>query len=443
MADSFLPRRQESKGGALARSMMGRNSQTGQVGGVTQQVMVAGFNDEVLGSIDRNLKSILQILTKDLELQEDNLEDSKKSAIEAKGQERKDAETKSLGSPIMGGIKKIGNVAKEVLGVESVLDRLLKGFIAIFAGWLAGKLPEIIEGIKATWDTVSKAVMDVVNSIVEGIKKAFNFVKDIVVGIIDFFKGGFDFLGKGIKGFVDFIVGVGEKIFEGLKTAWNFVTNLPGMIGGIFKKGWNWITGGDKEPKEYKGEPIKNARGRITGYKKPEDGGAIQNSEKTYNENFSDKVFDKKSEVDVNLNNSSSSDEVGDMKGQGNKKNPVIQPKVLTGLQKEFYKQEQMNNAVPVTRSGAAIVEPYKTELSQVEPSKVKNNKTVAQQKPESTPLVIPLATPTTMTTTKSQTTSLSRPRGGGNNSKSIPSKNPKNFYPMFAAIQYNCMADF
>ena len=443
MADSFLSPRQESKGGALARSMMGRNSQTSEVGGVTQQVVVAGFNDEVLGRIDQNLKSILGVLTKDLELQEDSLDDQKDAAVQAKGQSRKDAEDKSFASPIMGGIKKIGNIAKEVTGVGSVLDRLIQGFGAIIAGWVAGKLPEIIEGIKATWDTVSKAVMDVVNSIVEGIKKAFNFVKDIVVGIIDFFKGGFDFLGKGIKGFVDFIVGVGEKIFEGLKTAWNFVTNLPGMIGGIFKKGWNWITGGDKTEGEYKGEPIKNARGRTIGYKKPEGSAEIQSSEKTYNENFSDKVFDKKSEVDVNLNNSSSSDEVGDMKGQGNKKNPVIQPKVLTGLQKEFYKQEQMNNAVPVTRSGAAIVEPYKTELSQVEPSKVKNNKTVAQQKPESTPLVIPLATPTTMTTTKSQTTSLSRPRGGGNNSKSIPSKNPKNFYPMFAAIQYNCMADF
>ena len=440
MADSFLPRRQESKGSALARSMMGRNSQTDQVGGVTQQVMVAGFNDEVLGSIDRNLKSILQILTKDLELQEDNLQDDKNAALQAKSQERKSAEAKSFASPIMGGIKNIGDVAKKVTNVKGMLDGLIEGFLSIMMGFIAGKLPEIIEGIKATWDTVSKAVMDVVNSIVEGIKEAFNFVKDIVVGIIDFFKGGFDFLGKGIKGFVDFIVGVGEKIFEGLKTAWDFVTNLPGMIGGVFKKGWNWITGGDKTEGEYKGEPIKNARGRTIGYKKPEGSAEIQSSEKTYNENFSDKVFDKKSEVDVNLNNSSSSDEVGDMKGKGNKKNPVIQPKVLTG---KSFTQEQMNNAVPVTRSGAAIVEPYKTELSQVEPSKVKNNKTVAQQKPESTPLVIPLATPTVMPTTKSQTSSLSRPRGGGNSSKSIPSKNPKNFYPMFAAIQYNCMADF
>ena len=443
MADSFLPRRQESKGGALARSMMGRNSQTSEVGGVTQQVVVAGFNDEVLGRIDQNLKSILEVLTKDLELQEDSLDDQKDAAVQAKGQSRKDAEDKSFASPIMGGIKKIGNIAKEVTGVGSVLDRLIQGFGAIIAGWVAGKLPEIIEKLKATWDTVSKAEMDVVNSVIEGIKGVFNFIKDIVTGIIDWFKGGFDFLGKGIKGFIDFIIGIGEKIFEGLKKAWDFVTNLPGMIGGVFKKGWNWITGNDKEPEEYKGEPIKDSRGKIKGYKKPEGSAEIQSSEKTYNENFSDKVFDKKSEVDVNLNNSSSSDEVGDMKGQGNKKNPVIQPKVLTGLQKQFYEQEQMNNAVPVTRSGAAIVEPYKTELSQVEPSKVKNNKTVAQQKPESTPLVIPLATPTTMTTTKSQTTSLSRPRGGGNNSKSIPSKNPKNFYPMFAAIQYNCMADF
>ena len=437
MADSFLPRRQESKGGALARSMMGRNSQTGQVGGVTQQVMVAGFNDEVLGSIDRNLKSILQILTKDLELQEDNLQDDKNAALQAKSQERKSAEGKSIASPIMGGIKKIGDVAKKVTNVKGMLDGLIEGFLSILMGFIAGKLPEIIEGIKATWDTVSKAVMDVVNSIVEGIKEAFNFVKDIVVGIIDFFKGGFDFLGKGIKGFVDFIVGVGEKIFEGLKTAWNFVTNLPGMIGGIFKKGWNWITGGDKTEGEYKGEPIKNARGRTIGYKKPEGSAEIQSSEKTYNENFSDKVFDKKSEVDVNLNNSSSSDEVGDMKGQGNKKNPVIQPKVLTG---KSFTQEQMNNAVPSV-SSKPLVEPYKSELSKVEPGKVKD-KTVAQQKPESSPLIVPLAPNPVMPTTKSQT-SMGRPSGGDNGAKAIPSKNPKNFYPMFAAIQYNCMADF
>ena len=439
MADSFLPRRQESKGGALARSMMGRNSQTGQVGGVTQQVMVAGFNDEVLGSIDRNLKSILQILTKDLELQEDNLQDDKNAALQAKSQERKSAEGKSIASPIMGGIKKIGDVAKKVTNVKGILDGLIEGFLSILMGFIAGKLPEIIEGIKATWDTVSKAVMDVVNSIVEGIKKAFNFVKDIVVGIIDFFKGGFDFLGKGIKGFVDFIVGVGEKIFEGLKTAWNFVTNLPGMIGGIFKKGWNWITGGDKTEGEYKGEPIKNARGRTIGYKKPEGSAEIQSSEKTYNENFSDKVFDKNnSESNVNVNvNSSSSDTVGDMKGQGNKKNPVIQPKVLTG---KSFTQEQMNNAVPSV-SSKPLVEPYKSELSKVEPGKVKD-KTVAQQKPESSPLIVPLAPNPVMPTTKSQT-SMGRPSGGDNGAKAIPSKNPKNFYPMFAAIQYNCMADF
>ena len=439
MADSFLPRRQESKGGALARSMMGRNSQTGQVGGVTQQVMVAGFNDEVLGSIDRNLKSILQILTKDLELQEDNLQDDKNAALQAKSQERKSAEGKSIASPIMGGIKKIGDVAKKVTNVKGMLEGIIEGFLSILMGFIAGKLPEIIEGIKATWDTVSKAVMDVVNSIVEGIKEAFNFVKDIVVGIIDFFKGGFDFLGKGIKGFVDFIVGVGEKIFEGLKTAWNFVTNLPGMIGGIFKKGWNWITGGDKTEGEYKGEPIKNARGRTIGYKKPEGSAEIQSSEKTYNENFSDKVFDKNnSESNVNVNvNSSSSDTVGDMKGQGNKKNPVIQPKVLTG---KSFTQEQMNNAVPSV-SSKPLVEPYKSELSKVEPGKVKD-KTVAQQKPESSPLIVPLAPNPVMPTTKSQT-SMGRPSGGDNGAKAIPSKNPKNFYPMFAAIQYNCMADF
>ena len=440
MADSFLSPRQESKGGALARTMMGRNSQTSEVGGVTQQVVVAGFNDEVLGRIDQNLKSILGVLTKDLELQEDNLEDDKKSAIEAKGQERKDAEGKSLVSPIMGGIKKIGNVAKEVLGIESVLDRLIGAFLAIFGGWLAGKLPEIIEGIKTTWDKVSKAVMGAVNTVVDGVKSVFNGIKDIVTGIIDWFKGGFKFIGDKIKGFVDFIVGIGEKIFEGLQKAWDFITNLPGKIGDTFKKGWDWITGGDKKDEEYKGEPIKNARGRIIGYKKPEDGGAIQNSEKTYNENFSDKVFDKNnSESNVNVNvNSSSSDTVGDMKGQGNKKNPVIQPKVLTG---KTFTPEQTNNVVAVSPKQFDMPASIEPSLSQIEPGKVKD-KTVVQQKPESSPLIVPLAPNPVMPNTKS-TSGISRPSGGANASKSIPSKNPKNFYPMFAAIQYNCMADF
>lgn len=441
MADSFLPKRQESKGGALARTMMGRNSQTSQVGGVTQQVVVAGFNDEVLGRIDQNLKSILEVLTKDLELQEDSLDDQKDAAVQAKSQSRKNAEEKSFASPIMGGIKKIGNIAKEVTGVGSVLDRLIQGFGAIIAGWVAGKLPEIIETLKATWDTVSKAVMNVVNSVIEGIKGVFNFIKNIVTGIIDWFKGGFDFLGKGIKGFIDFIIGIGEKIFEGLKKAWDFVTNLPGAIGGVFKKGWNWITGGDKN-----GEIKSVNTGRKVekslpkGYAGPGvgDGGAIQNSEKTYNENFSDKVFDKKSDVNVNVN-SSSSDTVGDMKGQGNKKNPVIQPKVLTG---KSFTQGQMNNAVPnVSPKEFDIPSSIQPSLSQVEPGKVKD-KTVAQQKPESSPLIVPLAPNPVMPTTKSQT-SVGRPSGGDNGAKAIPSKNPKNFYPMFAAIQYNCMADF
>ena len=440
MADSFLSKKPESKGGALARSMMGRNSQTSQVGGITQQVVVAGFNDEVLGRIDQNLKSILEVLTKDLDLQEEKLEDQKDAAVQAKSQARKDEEDKSFVSPIMGGIKKIGNIAKEVTGVGSVLDRLIQGFGAIIAGWAAGKLPEIIDTLKATWDTVSKAVMDTINSIVDAVMGVFNFIKDIITGIIDFFKGGFDFLGKGIKDFIDFIIGIGEKIFEGLKKAWDFVTNLPGMIGGVFKKGWNWITGGDKKEEEYKGEPIKNARGRIIGYKKPEDGGAIQNSEKTYNENFSDKVFDKNnSESNVNVNvNSSSSDTVGDMKGQGNKKNPVIQPKVLTG---KTFTPEQTNNVVAVSPKQFDMPASIEPSLSQVEPGKVKD-KTVVQQKPESSPLIVPLAPNPVMPTTKSKT-SMGRPSGGVNASKSIPSKNPKNFYPMFAAIQYNCMADF
>ena len=439
MADSFLSPRQESKGGALARTMMGRNSQTSEVGGVTQQVVVAGFNDEVLGRIDQNLKSILGVLTKDLELQEDNLEDDKKSAIEAKGQERKDAEGKSLVSPIMGGIKKIGNVAKEVLGIESVLDRLIGAFLAIFGGWLAGKLPEIIEGIKTTWDKVSKAVMGAVNTVVDGVKSVFNGIKDIVTGIIDWFKGGFKFIGDKIKGFVDFIVGIGEKIFEGLQKAWDFITNLPGKIGDTFKKGWDWITGNNNKDEEYKGEPIKNARGRTIGYIKPE-GDESKQLEKTYNENFSDKVFDKKSESNVNvkLDKPKSSDTVGDMKGQGNKKNPVIQPKVLTG---KSFTPEQMNNPAAFSPKEFDPLAPIEPSISKVEPSKVKD-KTVAQQKPETTPLIVPLAPSPVMPSTKSQS-GVSRPSGGDNTSKSIPSKNPKNFYPMFAAIQYNCMADF
>ncbi len=126
------------------------------------------------------------------------------------------------------------------------------------------------------------------------------------------------------------------------------------------------------------------------------------------------------------------------MKGQGNKKNPVIQPKVLTG---KTFTPEQTNNAVAVSPKQFDMPASIEPSLSQVEPGKVKD-KTVVQQKPESSPLIVPLAPNPVMPTTKSKT-SMGRPSGGVNASKSIPSKNPKNFYPMFAAIQYNCMADF
>ena len=126
------------------------------------------------------------------------------------------------------------------------------------------------------------------------------------------------------------------------------------------------------------------------------------------------------------------------MKGQGNKKNPVIQPKVLTG---KTFTPEQTNNVVAVSPKQFDMPASIEPSLSQVEPGKVKD-KTVAQQKPESTPLIVPLAPNPVMADTKSQS-GVGRPSGGDNDSKSIPSKNPKNFYPMFAAIQYNCMADF
>ena len=45
---------------------------------------------------------------------------SKGRSSTSKSQARKDVEGESFVSPIMGGIKKIGNIAKEVTGVGSI-----------------------------------------------------------------------------------------------------------------------------------------------------------------------------------------------------------------------------------------------------------------------------------------------------------------------------------
>ena len=81
-----------------------------------------------------------------------------------------------------------------------------------------------------------------------------------------------------------------------------------------------------------------------------------------------------------------------------------------------------MNN--PVAVSPKEFDMPSSTVNIKGRTIKNKNDK-VAQQKPESTPLIVPMAPNPVMPTTKSQT-SVSRAGGGGNDAKAIPSKNPK-----------------
>ena len=216
MADSYQ-RGQRSTGRALAKNMMGRNSQPQGAAVGVQQVVVAGFNDSLLVGINKNLQAIYAMLADGLKKDKKDLVDKKKAAVQAKGQVRKKEEGKGLGSAIGGGIKKIGNIAKEVTNFGGILDGLINGFLAILGGWLAGKLPEIIDGLKKAWEKVGPTITKIFNVLWKAIKWTFNFIVKTIRTIVDFLKKGFEFVGGIIKKFIDFVYGIAQKVFKNHK----------------------------------------------------------------------------------------------------------------------------------------------------------------------------------------------------------------------------------
>lgn len=500
MADSYQPGRQQGRGGALARRMMGRDRQSQAQGtGSVNQTVVVGFNDEILGSIDKNLKSIYAMLAKDLKVEEDSLKDQKKEAAAAKGQARKEEEGKSLASPIMGGIKKIGNIAKQVSGMGNMLDNLINAFTSIFAGWIAGKLPEIIEIVKTTWEKVKNAVTSAVNAVVNGAKAVFNFIKNIITSVIDFFKNSFNFIGEQIQRFINWITELGEKIWEGLKSAWKFVSNIPGQIGNLFKSGWDWLTGGNKEePPVTEGvggekpevesaempasdasmlssiadqsfglgsadKPASTSRSgnrRGSGARRNRGGRNTILSSTTNNNETSVTLGDGSGNVeakpqttvigDVNV----TADSKTDMAGQGLKprkkpKQSAVSPVSSMTAKEGPTKEANKGAAVPegfkrvnVRGSKTKLIPVTPEAKAQVEAQK-KANLTSAQQKPAQQPLIVPMNQPAQAMAAPQSQGAVTATSGNASNSKSIPSNNSNNFYTFFSAIQYNCMANF
>lgn len=494
--------REKGRGGALARKMMGRDkkSQTQGTGSVNQTVVV-GFNDEILGSIDKNLKKIYAILAKDLKVEEDSLKDQKKEAAAAKGQARKREEGKSLASPIMGGIKKIGNIAKQVSGMGNMLDNLITAFTSIFAGWIAGKLPEIIEIVKTTWEKVKNAVTSAVNAVVNGAKAVFNFVKNIITSVIDFFKNSFNFIGEQIERFINWITELGEKIWEGLKSAWKFVSNIPGQIGNLFKSGWDWLTGGNKEePPAAEGAggekpevesakmpasdapmlssiadqsfglgsydtPVVEPKTTVTGGNTENTINDQSRTTVTATDNKSITVGDGAGSVEkqTTIIEGSEVDKPGDMAGQGNRKRKkpkesAVAPKGSKSAVSPVSSMTAKEGPTKQANKGAAVPEGFKrvnvrgskTKLVPVTPeakaqveAQKKANLTSAQQKPAQQPLIVPMNQPAQVMAAPQSQGAVTAASGNASNSKSIPSNNSSNFYTFFSAIQYNCMANF
>ena len=93
MADSYQ-RGQRSTGRALAKNMMGRNSQPQGAAVGVQQVVVAGFNDSLLVGINKNLQAIYAMLADGLKKDKKDLVDKKKSSSTSKGSGKKERRRK-------------------------------------------------------------------------------------------------------------------------------------------------------------------------------------------------------------------------------------------------------------------------------------------------------------------------------------------------------------
>jgi len=366
---------------------------------------------------------------------------------------------------------------------------LITAFTSIFSGWIAGKLPEIFEIVKTTWEKVKNAVMGAVNTVVDGVKAVFNFVKNIITAVIDFFKNAFKFIGEQIQRFINWISDLGKKIWEGLQKAWKFVSEIPGKIGNAFKAGWDWLTGGgEKEKPPANSGANKVEAAEVKPGKMPSSDGSLLAS--LGDENFSLLAKDRKpkstsgasSETTVNQNRTAvlntttntnknsvtvgdgtgnveakadpQSAAVGDMAGQGNmrRKKPKVSPVSSMTAKEGPTKQANTAAAIPEgfrrvnVRGGGSKLIPVTPEAkAQVEAAKNATATTspTAQQKPAQQPIVVPMQQPAPAAMAVSPPKSGSPVGGSGQDSKSIPSSNPDNFYTFFSAIQYNCMATF
>ena len=459
MADSYQQRNQQSRGSALAMNIMGRNSQRQSGAGVgAQQVVVAGFNDQVLGSINANLQAIYSMLADGLKKDKEDLRSKQNAAVQSRSQVRKREEGQGLGSAIGGGIKKIGNIAKQVTNFGGILDGLINGFLAILGGWLAGKLPEIIKGIKKGWEKVGPFITKVFDAMWKAIKWTFNFIVKVIKGVIDFLVKGFEFIGNQIKKFINFIYPIAENAFKTVKKMIDFVNNIRKKITNVFGAVAGFLGFGDSEDKTEKvsssssgrktrrnkrnkkninyEEKLEDALERKKIYEETGDIEKLKGVQKKI------EFYEKMIEEGNSANITNKSNVVGDMKGQGNmKKNPVIQPKALTG---KSFTQEQGDNAVAVNSKEFNIESSENVYSTYVEPDKAKHDKKIAQQKPRFEPTFVIPPLPSVDVGGNIPSGPNPRPRSGkSTKSKSIPSNNPRNFYTLFSAIQYNCTAHF
>ena len=474
MADSYQ-RGQRGTGRALAKNMMGRNSQPQGAAVGVQQVVVLGFNDSLLVGINKNLQAIYAMLADGLKKDKKDLVDKKKAAVQAKGQVRKKEETKGLGSAIGGGIKKIGNIAKEVTNFGGILDGLINGFIAILGGWLAGKLPEIIDKLKKAWEKVGPTITKIFNVLWKAIKWTFNFIVKTVRAIVDFLKKGFEFVGGIIKKFIDFVTGIAEKVMNTIKKVVDFVQNVKKKISNTFGAIAGFLGFGDSEDKTEKVTSVSSGRKNRRNKRRNKKGKGETYDKWRANYDASDTSINGLKEGDEGFeealkkswlkeqerqkkgksaNITNKNNVVGDMKGTGTKfkanliagqpvgdKLTEDQMKMI-GISKRMSESNYMNFSPKVRAM-------YEEQISGVTPTGkvqgITKDKTFVQEKPKSqATFVIPPLPVANAGGMGGPSGPNPRPSSSGSTaSKSIPSSNPSNFYTLFSAIQYNCTAHF
>jgi len=214
-----------------------------------------------------NIEKVSKILIGDAEKKKkEQREDQRQQKIDDEKDKKKKKEGllervgKSVGKSLLKPVEAVGKTVKGVLG------DLGKAFMALFMGFVANKAIKMIQAKMSGDDETFKKMR---NTIIKSIA--------VVGGIFLILNGGLLALPAIITGVVSGIIAIGGAILAFLVSPAGLIAlAVAGGVGAFLglKKLFNKNKEKKLELEKTRGKPIKNSRGRTTGYDKPKGDGS-------------------------------------------------------------------------------------------------------------------------------------------------------------------------